>query len=171
MYCPRRASLIFAAKRLSTVFPPAAKLDFKVPPSGDVPAQPFQMPAAIKEKVGEPGEPGRSSAPPAVDQPQIPQLQPVKPPSPPPRPQLVYSHEVGTVMHTTHCVAFKEVVQIFGHENIFPCIASHCIFEGRVSQHVHRFILLWLVAWQKAENLVLLPVVGSRRQQQSIDNC
>lgn len=75
------------------VFPPAAKLDFKAPPSGDIPAQPFQMPAAIKEKVGEPGEPGRSSAPPAVDQPQIPQLQPVNPPSPPPRPQLVYSHE------------------------------------------------------------------------------
>lgn len=131
----------FCHQRLSTVFPPTAKLDFKAPPSGDDPAKPFQMPTAIKEKVGEPGEPGRSPAPPAVDQPQIPQLQPVKPPSPPPRPQLVYSHEVGTLMHTTHCVAFKEVVQIFGHKNIFPCITSHCIFEGRVSQHVHRFIL------------------------------
>lgn len=89
---------LFHPKRLSTGFTPAIKLEFKGPSSVEVQAPVFQMPAAIKDKVGEPDEPGRSSAPPVEDQQQVPQ--PVKPSSPPPRPQPLYSHEVGT-MHTT----------------------------------------------------------------------
>lgn len=77
-----------------------------------VPAAIFLLPPTIKDKVGDSDEAGRSLAPPVDDQQHV--AQPVKPPSPPPRPQLLYSNEVGTV-HTTpsghrNCGVMKTVV-------------------------------------------------------------
>lgn len=72
----------------------------------------FQTPPAAKDKVGEPDQPGCSSAPPVEDQQQVPQ--PVKPPSPPPRPQLLYSQEVGTIHMTPTMLAnCKEIKMWF----------------------------------------------------------
>lgn len=94
----------FWLKALSAVSGPAAKVEFKASPGGEVPTQTlFHIPPAVPDKIGEPGS---GSAPPADGQQlfqQMSQSHPLKSPSPPPKPQLVYSNEVGKkAIHLFH---------------------------------------------------------------------